>query len=61
VNVLFLELRNNSVTSVNGKVFVDGHDLEGGHGHWIIGPVRGKHCCDPDGVRSLDSGSWSRN
>ncbi len=61
VNLLFLDLRNNSVTSVNGKVFVDGRDLEGGYGHWIFGPARGKHCCDPDGVRSLDSGSWSRN
>jgi hypothetical protein len=60
-NLLFLELRNNTVTPVNDKIFVDGHDLEVGYGHWVIGPARGKHCCQPDNVRSLDSGTWSRN
>jgi hypothetical protein len=60
-NLLFLELRNNSVSARNDKLIVDGHDLEGGYGRWVAGPLRGKDCCDPDGVRSLDSGSWSRN
>jgi hypothetical protein len=60
-NLLFLELRNNTVTPLSDKIFVDGRDLEGGYGHWVLGPARGKHCCEPDGVRSMDSGTWSRN
>jgi hypothetical protein len=60
-NLLFLELRNNTVTALNDKIYVDAHDLEGSYGHWIVGPARGKHCCHPDRVRSLDSGTWSRN
>jgi len=59
-NLLFLELRNNSVMAKNDRVVIDGHDIETGYGRWVIGPARGKNCCDPDDVRSLDSGTWSR-